>query len=73
MSIYDDNSVVWAVVVPGVGGVTGLLLLGPLGFFLGVAIPLVVGANVTSPETEKDERIAELERQVEELEEENET
>ena len=72
MSVYDDNSLIWAVFIPSVGGIVGLLLLGPIGFFICFVIPLVIGANIDSPETEKDERIAELEQRVDELREENE-
>lgn len=70
MSFYDDNSFVAVIIIPAIGGIVGFLLLGPFGFFLGVVIPLIIGANAESTTREKDERIAELEQKIEELEDE---
>ena len=68
MPLHDGNSIIAVVVVPTIGGALGLLLLGPLGLIIGFALPLVIGANMDEPEDGSDERIAELERRVEELE-----
>lgn len=56
------------VVLPAIGGALGLLLFGPLGFFTGFALPLVLGMNMDAPEDASEERIAELEQRVKELE-----
>lgn len=63
-----NDSVVGVVVVPLIGGLVGLFLLGPFGFFVGVTLPLVVGEYWPRGDEAKDERIAELEQRVEELE-----
>ena len=64
----NDNSVVGVVIIPLICGVFGLLLFGPVGFFVGGGLALVIGANMDLPESEKDKRIAELEQRVRELE-----
>lgn len=73
MSVYNDNSLVGVIIIPAIGGFVGLLLLGPFGFFLGLVIPLVIGAIVQGSENKNDERIAALEQQVEDLTDDTET
>lgn len=63
-----DNSILWFVVLPAIAGVVGFLVLGPIGFFSGLVLVLVVGANVKDVQERRQERIDELERRVEELE-----
>ena len=62
----DDDSVVAVVVLPILAGGFGYLVAGPLGFFAGAVIVLVVGAMVDHED--ESERIAELEARVTELE-----
>jgi len=64
MSLRDPNSLFAVVVLPAACAALGFAAFGPLGFVVGLTLPLVVLANL--PET--DERIAELEARVEELE-----
>ena len=62
----DDDSVVAVVVLPVLAGGFGYLAAGPLGFFAGAVIVLVVGAMVDHED--EDDRVAELEARVAELE-----
>ena len=68
MSTADGNSLVTVVVVPAVCGIVGLLVLGPFGFFAGVVLALILGEYFQQRVAAKDDRIAELEERVEELE-----
>ncbi|GAA0644356.1 hypothetical protein [Salarchaeum japonicum] len=64
MSIRDPNSLFAVVVLPAVCAALGLAAFGVLGLLVGLTLPLVVLANLP----ERDDRIAELEARVEELE-----
>ena len=64
----DDDSVVAVVVLPALAGGLGYLVAGPLGFFAGAVLVLVVGAMVDYEGENESERIAELEARVAELE-----
>lgn len=66
----DDDSVVAVVVLPMLAGGFGYLVAGPLGFFAGAAVVLVLGAMVDHEDGGEDEsdRVAELEARVAALE-----
>ncbi|WP_435102546.1 hypothetical protein [Halarchaeum sp. P4] len=67
MRFYDDGFLSEVIIILAIGGLAGFFTLGLFGFYLRLVIPLVIGANMQGSETEKGERIAELEQQVEAL------
>lgn len=54
MMSLDSNPIISAVVIPGICGLAGFFLLGPLGFFLGLVIPLVILSNTQPTEETED-------------------
>ncbi|MEE6209964.1 hypothetical protein U3A55_07345 [Salarchaeum sp. III] len=64
MSLRDPNSVFAVVVLPVVCAALGFAAFGPLGLLVGLTLPLLLVANLP----DADERVAELEARVEELE-----
>ncbi|WP_254837992.1 hypothetical protein [Natronomonas marina] len=54
-------------VLPGAAGIFGLVLGGPIGGFIGLFIAFLVGVLGLYTEDDSDERIEELEQEVQEL------
>lgn len=68
MSQIDWGGVLIGVVVPFLAGGLGMLLLGPVGFFIGFGVTLFVGLPLKSAYENQQARITTLEKRVEEVE-----